>query len=156
MSDGIEQQRRIEDRDKMLNTRLDQMDRDQQGLSILVTKLESSLAVVKLEQTHLKELFDARLRVIEQGQALQLSEMKAISVSLSAMSSEPEKTPGGRALRTDMQSLSASIEENRDSLDEMKTWKNQVNGVLFALKWVGAGGLLSLLIWVFKAIKLIP
>jgi hypothetical protein len=148
--------RRVEDRDRVLHSRLDQMERDHQKLTMQVSALDAALGIVKLEQVHLKEIFEAKLNIIQRGQDLQLSEMKQIAKDISTMAAEPEKTPGGRLLRGEIQTVRQTVDGNSSDLRQFHDWKANVEGALFILKWMGAGGLISLGIWALRLFRIIP
>lgn len=158
-----DQTRRLGDRDQMLNGRLDSMEREHQLLRVQVTALESKLNIVQLEQTHLKDLFDARLKVIEKAMEMQLAETKAISVAIQAMGSDPDRTPAGRIIQAEIKSIFASLDETKETINshikihtDLKDWQTRVDSILSVLKWIGAGGLTALGITVLRMLKLLP
>ena len=155
--------RRVDDRDRMLNDRLDNMERDHRALVTQVTALESKLNIVQLEQSHLKDLFDARLKVIEKQLEHQLSETKAIAQGIQRMGDSAQNTPAGRAMQGELAQVRATQDEQGDTLkahaavhETLKDWQKAVDGVLIIMKWVGAGGLIALGISVLRLLKMLP
>lgn len=145
-----EHSRRSEDRDRNLNGRLDQMERMYNDLTAKVTQLESSVQFVKLEQGHLKEIFDVRMRGIEKGQEIVLAEMKAIGARIETWATEPEKSVAGRMLKDNLHQISVTCEEHGESIERIRTWIGHADGVLLVFKWTGPLGVISLIIWIIK------
>ena len=161
--ESLDQNRRSEDRDRALNERLDRMDRENQSLSHQVTALEASVQIVKLEQLHLKELIDSRFKAIEKSQELQLSETKSLSAMITAMADDPGKSPAGRSLHNLIATVAQTVDVHSIKLEEHSTvhqeilkWQDQVNGVLGILKWVGAGGVVAVIIEGIRLLKYLP
>jgi hypothetical protein len=149
-------QRRSEDRDRELNHRLDQLEKAYSTLTATVTQLETSVNVVKLEQSHLKEIFDSRMRILEKGQELQLTKIDQVSRDIQLMGSDAEKTPAGRSMIGNLHTVQASCDELGEKVAIHKEWMDRVDGVLTILKWVGAGGLVALGISILRLLKMLP
>lgn len=158
----------------MLNVKMEDLEREMRGLITRQTSLETSVSLVKQEQAHLKELMDARLKVIEKSQEIQLMETRSISANIVTMGSDIDKTPVSRALDSKINGCIASIEEQNERFDHRNNaqneqfdehmrsysgllqWRDRVDGVLFFLKWVGAVSLLTLGISILRAFKVLP
>lgn len=156
-------ERRFGDRDGMLNDRLDSIEKDYQQMARQVTALEAKLSIVQLEQGHLKDLFDARLKVLEKSMELQLAETKGIALNIQQMGSDTDKTPAGRIVQGQLGSIRATLDEQCDTIKShelihtaLKDWQLRVEGVLILLKWIGAGGLVALGLSLLKLLKVIP
>src|ERR1051325_2619249 len=91
-----EPRRRSEDVNRELYGRLDGMERENAALKMEVVTLNGSLKLMNAEATHLKEIFEARMRILEKGQDLIGSQMAGIAKDLTVMTSEPEKSPMGQ------------------------------------------------------------
>jgi hypothetical protein len=155
--------RRYEDRDRMLHTRLEQMEREYQTLSHTVSQLENAVNIVKLEQGHLKDLFSARLSVIEEGNKLQISKIEQLIKDVQAMTSDVDKTPMGRSLNGYIRGVQGQVDEHSEKLQEharihadLLKWQDRVEGVLAVLRWIGAGGLIALGISILRMLKILP
>jgi chromosome segregation ATPase len=152
MSESMEEQRRHDDRDRMLNQKLDHMERENQSLHRLATALETAVNTVKLEQTHLRDLFDARFRVVEKGAELQLSETKQIAKDIQMMGSDVDKSPATRSLQQQLDEQREKLNAHEDAHTRLRDWQNQVEGVLAIVKWIGAGGVLAIIIAVIRVV----
>ena len=157
--DERDPQRRQDDRDRFINSRIDILERTVDKLTSSVGHLEGSIATVKLEQSHLKELMDARLRIIEKNQELGMAQMTQISRDIVQMGSDITKTPAGQLLnsyietvRTQVEDQASKLREQTATQAELTTWQNRVDGVLFVLKWTGAGGIIALVITVLRMV----
>lgn len=149
-------ERRFDDRDRLLNDRLDAMEHDHQQLRHQVTAIDARINIVQLEQTHLKDLFDARLKVIERTMEMQLTEIKSIGLNISKMGDSPDGTPMGRTMLTEVHQVRATCDEHHDTLTSLKDWQTRVDGVLVILKWIGAGGLVALGITLLRLLRMLP
>lgn len=148
--------RRIEDRDRALNMRLDQLERGYQEMSNKVTQLESSVNVVKLEQSHLKELFEARLRIIEKNQEIQIHKFDKLGDDITNMASDITKSPAGRFVTETISTLQKSVTEQATTIQKHQDWQKEIEGVLNILKWIGAGGLVALGMAILRLLKALP
>lgn len=147
----------------MLNERLDHLEKDSHSLAQTVVSLENAINLVKVEQGHFKDLFNARMAVIEKAQELNLNTLKQISTDIQVMASDAHKTPMGRELHGYVRTLHAQVDEVSDKLQKIdayhntvEQWRNNVNGALYLLKWVGAAGLISFGVAILRLIKLLP
>jgi chromosome segregation ATPase len=161
MSSDESHLRRSEDRDRALNQRLDKLEESYLAMTMTVTKLQTDVNVVKLEQSHLKEIFESRMRVLERGQDLQLSKIDQVSKDLQTIASDIEKTPLGRTLtgyihdlqeRSNAQAL--TLKEHENVFQQLVQWQNGIESVLSLFKWIGAGTLLTVLAFLFKVLML--
>lgn len=141
-----DQQRRSEDRDRDLNKRLDALERK-------VQELDNSVNSVKQEQTHLKEIFAARFAVIEKGQELGLSELKAIAINIANFTTDPERSPIGRQMLLSYRQLEATCGELQDSIKKHEEWQTSVNTVIAIVKWVGISGVVAIIVGIIKLLK---
>jgi hypothetical protein len=159
----VEHNRRFDDRDRALNTKIDQLERDYQILMQKVTLLEASVQVVKLEQTHLKELMDSRLKVIEKSQELQLVKMDQLSKEVIGMGNDVDKTPAGRTLQRSIEAVTTTVEAHTIALEkqtkvqtEIELWQKGIDSVIAILKWMGPVGIVALALTLLRMAKLIP
>lgn len=148
--------RRSEDRDRMLTQRLEQLEASHAALTRNVAELQSGVNVVKLEQVHLKELLTSQLKIIEKAQELQLSRTEQLSKDIQTMSSDAERTPMGRDLGGKIEQVQIEVVEHREKHDQIERWKNQIDGAILLLKWIGAAGLVSLGLTILRWIKMLP
>lgn len=146
-------QRRQDDRDKYITSRVEALERAVDRLTLGSTHLEQSVATVKLEQSHLKELMDARLRIIEKNQEFGIAQMNQIAKDIVGMGSDVQRTPAGQILNGYIEAVRVQVLEHAEKISEqsiaqrsLTTWQNRVDGVLYALKWMGAGGVAALII----------
>ncbi len=156
MADEQSYSRRFEDRDGALNKRLDQMERAHEHLQNTVSSLETKLNVVGLEQTHLKDMVDARLRVIEKSQELQVAKIDGIGKDILAMGSDVDKTPVGRTLRDAITSLGRDTDSQRKDVIDLVNWKNRAEGSIMLLKFVSGSGVVALAIMLLRVLKVLP
>jgi len=155
--------RRIDDRDRMLHTRLDQMERDYMSLVNKVTALEFGMQSIKSEQGHLKDLMDARLKVIEKSQELQLTKLDQLSANITSMASDVEKTPAGRTLQNMIQTMAMTVDSHGTTLarhadvhNEIILWQKSVDSVISVMKWMGPTGIIALGLTLLRMAKIIP
>ncbi len=148
--------RRFEDRDGALNKRLDQMERAHEHLQNTVSSLETKLNIVGLEQTHLKDMVDARLRVIEKSQELQVAKIDGIGKDILAMGNDVDKTPMGRTLRDSINALSRDTDSQAKDVSDLVNWKNRAEGSIMLLKFVSSGGVIALVIMLLRVLKVLP
>lgn len=151
-----EYQRRADDRERELNTRLSHLERSYEELQGTVLKLDATINVVKLEQSHIKELFDARLKTIEKGQELQVAELKGIGVKIEAMASEAEKTPMGRMIVGHISDVQQELGRHETKLNDVQAWQTRVDGVLLMLKFMGASGVAALAVALLRMFHVFP
>jgi len=159
---SVDYSRRHEDRDRMLNQRLDQLERESRDLSVKVTSIEGSMRTVTLEQSHLKELLTARLLLIERTQEIGNGKIDTLSQNITLMASDVDKSPMGRSLRDGNRVLEANMSEQNDKMEalerdlrERKLWQDRVDTVIGILKWIGAGGLVALLLALLQVFGII-
>jgi hypothetical protein len=151
-------------REERLNARLDRIEQESQARDVQVAEISTAINLIKLEQAHFKELFDARLRVIERTQELGLNKIDQLGNSIMGMASASEKSPAGRELKADINVLQTQLDDNRTRLDRHATlhtdvirWQNRIEGVLALLKWVGLpAGATALLAQVLHALGILP
>ena len=146
----------------MLNQRLDQLERESRDLSVKVTSIEGSMRTVTLEQSHLKELLTARLLLIERTQEIGNGKIDTLSQNITLMASDVDKSPMGRSLRDGNRVLEANMSEQNDKMEalerdlrERKLWQDRVDTVIGILKWIGAGGLVALLLALLQVFGII-
>ncbi len=139
-----------DDRDRMLNQKLDRLEYENQILQKQVTALETTINVVKLEQSHLKELFDARFKIIEAAHMAQLNKLEQMSKEIQTMASDVDNSPATRALQVQVNEIRDRVVMIEEILKELRDWKNQVDGALFFLKFATGGSLLALVLAVVK------
>lgn len=157
--DGL-MRRRSEDANRELNVKLEHLEQENAALRSQVLTLQGSVQLMNAEMGHLKEIFDARTRIIEKGQDLIGSQVGQIARDLQVMTSEPEKSPMGRSLLDRIGAVGVRVQENSAQLiaqdqkqEELLKWQNQVDGAILLLKFFGVAGMLSLAITIFKLIK---
>jgi hypothetical protein len=145
----------------MLANRLDQMEKEYQALVHTVTTLEHSITVVKIEQSHLKDLVSARLSVIEKSQELQMAKMDQIGNNIIAMGGDPDKTPAGRTILNLLATQAHTVDDHSSRLADhnevhraIQQWQDRVDGVLYTLKWLGAGGLAALVLAILNVLRM--
>ncbi len=155
-SDEQNYSRRFEDRDGALNKRLDLMEHAHERLQNTVSSLETKLNIVGLEQTHLKDMVDARLRVIEKSQELQVAKIDGIGKDILAMGNDVDKTPMGRTLRDAISSLSRDTDAQAKDVSDLVNWKNRAEGSIMLLKFVSSGGVIALVIMLLRVLKVLP
>jgi len=155
--DESQQQRRSEDRDRDLNGRLDQLEKAYGVLTSQVAKMESSVNIVKLEQTHLKEIFDARLKVIEEGQKTQVLKFDHLADLIVSMSTDVTKSAAGRQVNGYIQQLEATLAQQAETIEKhaethrkLKEWQDRVDTVIMIMKWIGPMGVVALGIQVIR------
>jgi uncharacterized coiled-coil protein SlyX len=149
--------RRWDDRDKALTARLDHLEQESTANGKAIAAVQQDLSLLKVDAQHLKELFASRLSTIETGQALQLAKIEALSERITAMASEPEKTPAGRALITLIETVDGRVKETIAELDrhnirheELERWRSNIDGVIFFGKWLGVVGISAMLAGLLK------
>jgi hypothetical protein len=105
---------------------------------------------ITIEQGHIKELFTTRLGTIDTGQSDMKQQLRTLSDNLQSMWADSEKTPAGRALRDAIGTVAATVDEHTALIErhaithaDLKQWRDRVDGVLYLLKWVGIGGLIT-------------
>jgi len=157
--DEAQQLRRADDRDRVLYSRLDTAERASSELATKFTALESSVNIVKIEQGHLKELFEARFKGLERGQELQIEKFDHLAAQLLDISQDVNKSPATRLLADQIRSVDASCSEALEKIGrhevihgELKQWQSNVDTVLGILKWVGAGGIVATIIAIIRVI----
>lgn len=128
-----------------MEERLVRIDRDIQTSNAALATLEAS-------QAHMRELFDTKLKSIEKSQDLIVSKVDQLTNSLTLISSEINKSPLGRALMDHINDVEAKVNNQRSILDNIISWQNNIEGVLKFWKFVGAAGIIALIIQVSKAI----
>lgn len=158
-----EHTRRSDDRDRMLNGRLDNIEREYQTLYRTVVGVQSDIALIKQDTGHLKDLVNARIATLERTLELAITKLEALSANLQAMASEPERMPATKMLKQEITQMHAELDENRDKLAEharahtnLQTWRNQVEGALQVFKYLGIGTVIWIAVSVLRALKVIP
>ena len=161
--DEAQQQRRADDRDRQLYARLDQQDKSYAELTSKFVALESSVNVVKIEQGHLKELFEARFKGLERGQELQIEKFDNLANRLLEMSQDAMKSPATRSLHDHITSVDhtcsqilETIETHKKIHTDLKTWQSNVETVLGILKWMGPMGVAGLIIVLLRWVMAHP
>lgn len=147
----------------MINDRLDVMEKDHRSLVGQVSSLQSDMALVKAEQTHIKELFTARLLLIERSNELQLTRLDQISKDINTMGSDSDKTPMGRQLGSFIRAVQATVDEQGEKLEQhsrvhadLIKWQNSVETVINFIKWVGFIGIVTIGIQILRLFKILP
>jgi chromosome segregation ATPase len=158
----------------MLHDRLSHLERDLAELKVTIGELQNGLSLVKVEQGHAKELVSSRLSLIDKSIELLGSKLESLSRDILTMASDADKTPAGRSLlsivnqtnalsaenadtiEANAQKTVTAVNEQQDQIDELKTWKNNIEGVVYFLKWLGAAGAIALLATILRALKIIP
>lgn len=137
------------------NGRFQQMDEEVRKLASQFLTLENVVNIVKSEQAHIKELFSARFDAIATAGSLQIAKLEAIQKDITAMGSEADKSPMGRALQSDISRLGTDLKTNEGRIDDHATWQNRVEGVLLLLKWLGAAGIAALALAILRLLNVI-
>lgn len=153
---GDELQRRAGDRDAMLTSRFDQITDDMRTVDQKVTALDTSVAIVKTEQAHIRELVSARLSTIEKSQELQLSVTNGLAAKVDIMMSDVDKSPLGRTLHGLIATIADQVDKNTITITVHEKWQDRVDGVLNSLRWIGAGGSLAALIGLARWMHILP
>ena len=153
-------QRRSEDMDRMLNQRLDKLEKNDNEMRHAIITLESAVRVVTIEQNHAKELLSARLLVIEKTMEIGNAKIDRLSQDILAMAGDVDKSPAGRTLSGQIRGVTMITDgliEKVDKLEEqhqsLSMWQNRIDTAINILKWVGAGGVVSLIIWIVKGFQ---
>lgn len=129
------------------------MEHEHRTLNVTVSDLKNAVAIVALEQTHLKELFTARVESLEKSYVLLGQKIDGLSRDITNMASDAERSPAGRVLRGQIAIVQATTDEHTDKLEsfaklhaDLFKWQDRVDGVLLLLKWVGGAGLAAMVI----------
>ncbi len=109
-----------------------------------VNAIKGSVHLIEMEQKHFRELFNVRLTGIEKGMETAGFKLDSLVTGLTAMSTELDKSPMGRAIISHVKEVSDKQTNHKVIIDNMIVWQNRVDGVLLILKWLGAGGVVSL------------
>lgn len=142
--------------DRVMNSRLELLDQGYQSLNAKVLQLEASINVVKLEQSHFRELFESRFKIIERGQELAISKIDSIQKEIAAMADGPERTPMGRALAHDIKTANGTLDGLLDDQKALKEWQLRVDSIISVLKWMGGAGVGALLLGLLRMLKMVP
>jgi hypothetical protein len=127
-------------------SRLDRLEQNYLQLERSMSQLKADLALVKVEQVHVKDLFDARFKVQDKVLDLQSEKLDKILGLVQSLLSEPEKTPGGRALFSGIEAVSRDLSKAATQVTQLEKWQQQVTGAMSLVKWTGVTvlGLLAL------------
>lgn len=115
-----------------------------------VAAVESSLALVAQEQTHLREILHGGIQNISQQIALLSAKLDTITQQGEVGRSDPVATPAGRQLLAEIEAIKLrsrereqeAIEREAD-LEAVLAWQSEIKGQLTLLKWAAGGGLLG-------------
>jgi DNA-binding ferritin-like protein (Dps family) len=161
-AEDVEHHRRSEDRDKLIHERLTTIEKEYRALATTVNKLEQTVTIVQLEQTHFKEMMTAHLRLVEESNKQQLTKLELIGRDIQQMGSDVDKTPVARQLDTRLTNVVASIDECNDRINKheslhtlYKEWQDSVKGIIVLLKWIGFGSLIAIGIAAIKFLQYI-
>ena len=148
--------RRAEDRDRELNARLETLERRYQDLEKAVTGLDATVNLLKVEQKHAGELFDARLRGIEKGQELHTSKLDGLAALITTMASDPDKSPAGKALVAHIADVEGRCAAQAATIEELTKWQTRIDGAFLLVKFTGWSGLIALIVLILRALNIIP
>ncbi len=134
------------------NRRFEKLEQNYADLHRSVLHLESEVALVKAAQAHIKEIFEARFATVEKMLEHSTEKTARILDIVNQWIGEPEKTPAGRTLLAAVQNVAtsataiearvtASAAELRAELTALTAWKNQADGAISIIRWVGWGAI---------------
>lgn len=156
MPEEPEHKRRVDDWDRQLADRLERLERQHDQIRATVVSLENTVNTVKLEQAHMREIVDARLRMIEEAGKLQLVKLDDLKALIGDQAADPRKSPAGREVMTRIDDIEKAFDERGVKVDSLVSWRARAEGAISLLNWVGAAGLVGFGLAMLRILKLIP
>lgn len=150
------QNRRTDDQDRRLNERLERLEKQQERTQTSVVALETTVNTVKGEQVHMREIMDARLRMIEDTGKLHTAKLEDLRSLLATMMDSADKSPAGREMLTHVRELEKACSEQERRIQELTAWKNKADGILSVAFWLGWSGLAGLALTGLRMLKVLP
>lgn len=136
--------------------RVQRLERGYAELREAVSKLEATVHTIKTEQVFLRDLMDARLKLIEKSQELGAAKLDALSTSIYNMGADPINTPSGRALQLQLTEMKGELVAHDKQINGFGEWKSEFLGGFTVVRWLGVAGLAGLILTLLRMIRLIP
>jgi hypothetical protein len=123
------------------NSRVDRLEENYRHLELSIAQLKADVSLVKAEQVHVKDLFDARFKVQDRILDAQSEKLDRILGLVQSLISEPEKTPGGRAMLSGIDAVAREVSKAATQVSDLDKWRQGVEGGIRLVKWTGVSGL---------------
>lgn len=136
--------------------RITRLERQQSEVREAVTKLEATVHAVKTEQVFLRDLMDARLKLIEKSQELFAAKLDTLSTQIYNMGADPVNTPSGRALQVQLSSVKSNVDTLDKQMEGFSTWRSEFLGGFTVVRWLGVAGLVGLIMTILRMVRLLP
>lgn len=118
-----------------------------------VIGLDTVVSAVKMQQDHIKEIFDLRFQGFEESQRQNSNLLTEIKGQIAAFADGPEKSPTGRVLQADIREVATKCTENGTKISELETFKRHAEGVMFGVKFfLAPSTAVALIIMLFRAL----
>jgi len=122
-------------------------------LSAEVNALKSEVHVLKVGQSHLSELFAAKLNNLDTTVKLSITKIENLGDKFNGLISEPNQSPMGRVLLEKSAENHRYVTDLEKEVNRLTEWKSNWEGGIWFLRLLTIPGIIAFFVWLAGFLK---